>query len=126
MITGASRGIGRAIAIRFAAAGMSVALLARDADGLAETLESARESGGRGEAYVADVADERSVTAAHERCVADLGPVEVLINNAGLPGPTGPMWEVDSREWWATQEVNLRGTVNCARAVLPGMVERRR
>jgi NAD(P)-dependent dehydrogenase (short-subunit alcohol dehydrogenase family) len=58
--------------------------------------------------------------------VAALGPVDVLVNNAGVRGPAGPMWEVDPEQWRETLEINLRGTFVCSRTVLPSMIERER
>ena len=122
LITGASRGIGRALALRFAKAGARVGLIARDERGLAEALAAVRDGGGAGDARAADVADPRAVARAHGQLVGVLGPVEVLINNAGVAGPMGEMWAVDPDAWWTTVEVNLRGTYLCSRAVLPAMV----
>jgi NAD(P)-dependent dehydrogenase (short-subunit alcohol dehydrogenase family) len=126
LITGASRGIGRAMALRFAADGARVALLARSAAGLEETLAAVRDAAGEGEAVPADVTDQDAVARAQREIEGSLGPVDVLVNNAGVGGPTGGLWEVDPDEWWRTIEINLRGTFVCTRAVLPGMVERRR
>ena len=53
-----------------------------------------------------------------------LGPVDLLVNNAGLVGPIGPTWETDPDDWWRCLEVNLRGPMLCSRAVLPGMIAR--
>lgn len=125
LITGASRGIGRAIALRFAAEGAWVGLVARSAGGLQETLRSVMSAGGRGEAVTADVADIDAVTAAFEEIVARLGPADVLVNNAGISSEIGPMWEADPDHWWETVEVNLRGTFVCSRVILPSMVKRR-
>jgi NAD(P)-dependent dehydrogenase (short-subunit alcohol dehydrogenase family) len=126
VITGASRGIGRATALRFAAAGARLALVARSAEGLAETLAAVRDAGGEGVSFTADVTDGPAVDVAHREIEASLGPVDVLVNNAGLGGPAGELWQVDPAEWWETVEVNLHGTYLWSRAVLPGMVERRR
>jgi NAD(P)-dependent dehydrogenase (short-subunit alcohol dehydrogenase family) len=123
-ITGASRGIGRAIALRFAADGARLALFARSAAGLEETLAAVEHAGGTGMTFAADVTDADAVARAHDEIEGTLGPVDVLVNNAGLGGPIGAMWEVDPAEWWTTVEVNLRGTYVCSRAVLPGMVAR--
>jgi NAD(P)-dependent dehydrogenase (short-subunit alcohol dehydrogenase family) len=122
LITGASRGIGRAMAQRFAAEGARVALLARSAAGLEETRAAL--GGAEAAAFVADVTDEDAVAAAHEQIAASFGPVDVLVNNAGISGPTGELWDVDPAQWWHTVEVNLRGTYVCARVVLPSMVAR--
>src|SRR5256885_2364233 len=126
LITGASRGIGRAAALEFVGAGARVALVARTAAGLDETLAAVRAAGGEGATFVADVSDEAAVGRAVAEVEGSLGPVNVLINNAGVGGPTGEMWQLEPSEWWQTVEVNLRGTFLCAHAVLPGMVERER
>ena len=125
LVTGASRGIGRAIALRFATESRQVALLARSAAGLRETLVAVRQAGGVGEAFTADVTDERAIAGAQREIERALGPIDVLVNNAGVGGPTGEMWLVDPKAWWRTVDVNLRGTFICSRAVLPGMVQRR-
>jgi NAD(P)-dependent dehydrogenase (short-subunit alcohol dehydrogenase family) len=126
LVTGASRGIGRAIALGFAAEGARIALLARDEAGLEETLAAVRDAGGDGGSFTADVTDEEAIVRAHREVERSLGPVDVLVNNAGVGGPAGEMWELDPEEWWRTVEVNLRGTFICTRAVLPGMVKRGR
>jgi NAD(P)-dependent dehydrogenase (short-subunit alcohol dehydrogenase family) len=125
VVTGASRGIGRALALHFAAAGARLALVARSESGLEETLAAVREAGAEGDAFVADVTDAAAIASAVEQFETSLGPVDVLLNNAGLGGPIGEMWELDVDEWWETIEVNLRGTFVCSRAVLPSMVERK-
>jgi NAD(P)-dependent dehydrogenase (short-subunit alcohol dehydrogenase family) len=125
LVTGASRGIGRALALRFAAGGARLALVARSESRLGETLDAVREGGGDGEAFVADVTDPARVADAVEHFDRSLGPVDVLVNNAGLGGPVGEMWQLDVDDWWETVEVNLRGTFVCSRAVLRSMVERK-
>jgi NAD(P)-dependent dehydrogenase (short-subunit alcohol dehydrogenase family) len=72
------------------------------------------------------VTDERAVARARRAIEDSLGPVDVLVNNAGVGGPVGELWELDPGEWWRTVEVNLRGTFICARTMLPAMVERGR
>jgi NAD(P)-dependent dehydrogenase (short-subunit alcohol dehydrogenase family) len=114
------------MALRFAAEGARVALLARSAEGLRETLAAVRDAGGEGATFTADVTDEPGVAEAQREIEGSLGPVEVLVNNAGVGGPMGEMWEVDPGDWWKTVEVNLRGTFICSRTFLPAMVERRR
>ena len=73
-----------------------------------------------------DVTDGPAVEAMVARVERDLGPVDLLVNNAGHLGAIGPLWEVDPEEWWRVWEVNVRGVMLCARAVLPSMVARRR
>jgi NAD(P)-dependent dehydrogenase (short-subunit alcohol dehydrogenase family) len=125
-VTGGGRGIGRAIAEAFASAGASVAVLARSTDELAQTVAAITQSGGRARAFQADVADPAAIAIAFAAIEQTLGPVDLLVNNAATPGPIGPLWEVDPGECWQAIEVNLRGPLLCARAVLPGMIARRR
>src|SRR6185369_12095862 len=72
------------------------------------------------------VADRASVDAMVETVERELGPIDLLVNNAGHPGAIGPLWEVDPDQWWRAYEVNVRGLMLCSRAVLIGMIARRR
>jgi NAD(P)-dependent dehydrogenase (short-subunit alcohol dehydrogenase family) len=126
LVTGGGRGIGRAVAQALAAAGARVAVLARSASELNETVSLIEKSGGTARAYVADVTRRGQIETAVHQVEELLGPVDVLINNAGDVKPFGPLWETDPDEWWRSLEVNLRGPLLCTRAVLPGMIERRR
>lgn len=124
VVTGASRGIGRAIAERLAGSGAAVAVLARSAGGLEETAEAIAESGGRALAVRADVTRPEEVGAAFARVEKELGPPSLLVNNAATLSAIGPTWEVDPEAWWRDVEVGVRGAFLCSRAVLPGMVRR--
>ncbi len=126
LITGGGRGIGRAIALAFAAAGAQVAITARSTDQLAETVALIHDAGGHAVAVPSDVSDSAAVQTLVAETERQLGPVDVLVNNAGVGGTAGPLWEVDAAEWWQGLEVNLRGPFLCAHAVLPGMIARRR
>lgn len=126
IVTGGGRGIGRAIAERLATVGASVAVLARTGDEVAETAAQITQTGGRAIAIVADVTDRQAVEQAVARTGRELGPVDLLVNNAAVVTPLGPVWELDPDEWWRGIEINLRGPFLCARAVLPGMIARRR
>lgn len=125
-VTGGGRGLGRAYAEALAAAGATVAVTARTADQLDETVERITSRGGRARAVRGDVTDEDAVAQAAHHVTASLGPVELLVNNAGVGFPIGPLWEVDPDDWWRCVTVNLRGPFLCARAVLPTMVARKR
>jgi NAD(P)-dependent dehydrogenase (short-subunit alcohol dehydrogenase family) len=125
LVTGGGRGIGRAIARRLAAGGVAVAVTARSADQLDETVALIEEDGGKAVAYVADVTDQVSVEQMVANVERELGPLSLLVNNAGSPGMSGPIWVVDPDEWWRCLDVNLRGPFLCARSVMPGMIERR-
>ena len=126
IVTGGGRGIGRAIARALAKAGAAVAVLARAADQVAETVVLIKEEGGRAIAVAADVTGQQAVERAVEETERQLGPVDILVNNAGHGGQIGPIWEVEPDEWWRCMDVNLRGPFLCARAVLPSMIARRR
>jgi NAD(P)-dependent dehydrogenase (short-subunit alcohol dehydrogenase family) len=126
LVTGGGRGLGRVYAQTLAAAGATVAVAARSADELAGTVALIEEAGGHALAVPLDVTDRRAVEHAVGRIATRLGPVALLVNNAGVSGPFAPLWEVDAEEWWRAMEINLRGSFLCARAVLPGMIEHRR
>jgi len=125
IVTGGGRGIGRLVAEALAAAGAAVAVTARSEDQLAETVASITRAGGTAIALPGDVSDPEYVTEAVYLVEQLLGPIDLLINNAGIAGPIGPVWEVDAGEWWRTFGVNLQGVFLFAHAVLPGMVARR-
>ena len=126
LVTGGGRGIGRAISITLACAGASVAVAARTENELEETVALIRSAGGLAESFPVDVTDAKAVQKTIENVERSLGPIEVLVNNAGVVGPIGPLWESDVEAWWRAVNVNLRGPSLCARFVLPGMVVRRR
>jgi NAD(P)-dependent dehydrogenase (short-subunit alcohol dehydrogenase family) len=126
LVTGGGRGLGQVLARALAEAGAAVGLLARSADQLAQTVALIEEAGGVAVAAAADVSDKRAAAAAVAAVIAQLGPIDLLVNNAGVCCPVGPAWEVDADEWWRTIEVNLRSTLVCSRLVLPDMVARRR
>jgi NAD(P)-dependent dehydrogenase (short-subunit alcohol dehydrogenase family) len=124
IVTGGGRGIGKAIVLGLARAGASVAVVARSADQLAATVTEITQIGSCAIAVTADVSDPAAVERMVREVERSLGPVNLLVNNAGLAGPIGPTWETDPDEWWRCLEVNLRGPMLCSRAVLPGMIAR--
>ena len=126
IVTGGGRGIGRAMAQELARAGAAVAVVARSEDQLAETVALIEDEGGRAIALPVDVTDQQSVECAVAETERQLGPVDLLVNNAGGGGQVGPLWEVEPDEWWRCVEVNLRGPFLCTRAVVPGMIARQR
>jgi NAD(P)-dependent dehydrogenase (short-subunit alcohol dehydrogenase family) len=126
VITGGGRGIGARLAQALAGAGASVGLVARSTHELADTVRRIESTGGTAVAAVADVTDERALRRALAALRARLGPIDLLVNNAGVLGPLGPTWEVDADEWWRTMDVNVRGLLLATQLVLPGMVARRR
>ncbi|MBO0878851.1 MAG: SDR family NAD(P)-dependent oxidoreductase [Mycobacterium sp.] len=123
LVTGGSRGLGRAFATTLAAVGATVLVLGRDEVDLVDTTKSIRDAGGTVEYAVADLLDPAALADAVD--ALDDG-IDVLVNNAGIPGPIGKLWQVDETDWWRTMEVNLRGTLAAIRAVLPRMSRRAR
>ncbi|MFL5966123.1 MAG: SDR family NAD(P)-dependent oxidoreductase [Gaiellaceae bacterium] len=115
LVTGGGRGIGANIARELAGAGMQVAVSGRTTD---QVEAVADEIGGR--ALVGDVSDERDV----ERWFNELGDVDLLVNNAGISGPTAAFEDEDAAAWWHVFEVNVRGVFLCCRRAVPRMVER--
>jgi NAD(P)-dependent dehydrogenase (short-subunit alcohol dehydrogenase family) len=126
IVTGAGRGLGRAIARALAQAGAAVGVMARSEGQVAETVGAIGQAGGVALAVLADVSDAASVERAARQVEGALGPVDLLVNNAAIMGPLGPMWEADADDWWHSFEVNLRGPYLCSRALLPGMIARHR
>ncbi len=126
IVTGGGRGIGRAIARALAGAGAKVALAARSRDQLDEAVASIKKDGGHAVAFAMDVTDQQAVERMVREAERALGPIDLLVNNAGILGAEGPIWEGTAEDWWRVLEVNLRGPFLCARAMLPGMIARRR
>ncbi|MCF4123275.1 SDR family oxidoreductase [Antribacter sp. KLBMP9083] len=124
LVTGASRGIGRAVALGLARAGLDVALLARDEARLAEVADEIRALGRAAVVLTADVTSPQEVSAAVGRAEAELGSIDLLVNNAGRVEAEGPLWEADPDEWWGVIETNVRGPFLLSRAVVPGMIAR--
>lgn len=124
-VTGASRGIGRATASRLARDGFDVAVsYSSDADGAAETLKLIEAEGRRGLVLKADVRSSESVDAAFAEIEEQLGPVAVLVNNAGVRHDTLALRQSDE-DWADTLNANLTGAFNCSRTALRGMVRAR-
>lgn len=121
-VTGASRGIGAAVATAVAARGARVGLIARSAGDLDAVLDGV---GTEGVAVTADVADRTATIEALARIEASVGPIDVLVANAGI-GAYGPFVDIPYEELERVVDVNVLGTMYAIRAVLPGMVQRGR
>jgi len=126
IVTGGGRGIGRAIAQGLASAGAQVAVVARTPEQLDETVALINDAGGHTIACPGDVTDRVAIKRVVTHVEEQLGPVDLLVNNAGVGAPVGPVWESDPDRWWRCIDVNLRGPFLCSQAVLPGMIARRR
>jgi NAD(P)-dependent dehydrogenase (short-subunit alcohol dehydrogenase family) len=124
VVTGAGRGIGRILAQVLAGAGAATGLIARSGRELADTARLITAAGGTAAIASADVSDPDAAQAAIQALGRQLGPIGLLVNNAGIGGPVGNSWHVDAGHWWQTIEVNLRGVFICSRLVLPGMAAR--
>lgn len=124
LITGGARGIGLAIAIAFARAHASVALVARTASELSAAKDAVERTGGSVVVHSADVTDEAAMAQVIESVRATLGPITILVNNAGSIGPISPFGESALDDWWRCVEVNLRGPVVCTQLVVHDMAAR--
>jgi 3-hydroxybutyrate dehydrogenase len=125
LITGASRGIGAAIARAFTAEGASVALAARSADDLAELASELQKTGAHAEPFACDVTNAEQVSKLPELVEGKLGPIDILVNNAGIAGSHKIANHPDDL-WQLMLDVNLTGVYRVTKAVLPGMIERKR
>ncbi len=125
LVTGAGRGLGRHVAAGLAERGQSVGLLGRRPEPLQELAAQIAAGGGAAAVVVADVRDAGAVQRAVAEVEAELGPIDLLVNNAGvIESVEVPLWQADPQEWWDVIETDLRGPVNCVRAVVPGMIAR--
>jgi NAD(P)-dependent dehydrogenase (short-subunit alcohol dehydrogenase family) len=124
VVAGGNRGFGRAIAEGFARAGAAVTVTGRTKSQLDDTVAAIEKAGGRALAVAADVTSREDTERVKRETEARFGPVSVLCHNAGVPWPFGPLWHVDPDEWWAAQEVHVRGAVLHINAFVPGMIER--
>lgn len=124
LVTGGNRGIGKAIALRLAAFGADVAICGREESTLAATAEELRSSGARVHSQRADVTGAADVTSLIQQSEAALGPVSILVNNAGM-GLFGPLHEKTEAEWDTLMNTNLKSVFLVSRAVIPGMIQRK-
>ena len=126
IITGAGRGIGRAIALTYAREGARLALVARNVTELEETARQAQARGAPTCVIPTDVTDRAQVDQMVAKVIDRYSTIDILVNNAGIPGPVGLLQDNDPDHWVQSVQVNLIGTYLCCRAVLPVMVEQDR
>jgi NADP-dependent 3-hydroxy acid dehydrogenase YdfG len=124
LVTGAGRGIGRAIAVAFAAEGAAVVLVARSRADLASVAAEIRERNGRALAIPTDVTQDGGVEAMIEQALTDLGRIDVLVTSAGTAA-FGAVAESKPADWDTMLALNLRAVMVCCRAVLPAMLRQR-
>ena len=124
LVTGAGKGIGKAIALALAAEGVQVGLLARTEKDLEAVADEIRGKGGKAAFATADISKIDEVNVAVAKISADLGPIDILINNAGT-GTFGKFLELEPEVWENQIRINLFGVYYATRAVLPQMIERK-
>ncbi len=125
LITGGARGFGKAIAQRFAEEGAAVAITSRTQAELEQTASEIQAADGKALAVSGDVTRPEDVARIVNATTEKFGPVNILVNNAGIPGPFAPLWAADPEEWWFAQEVHTRAFFLLLRMLLPSMIERR-
>ncbi|MFQ5692274.1 MAG: SDR family NAD(P)-dependent oxidoreductase [Nitrospinota bacterium] len=125
VVTGAGRGIGRAISRVLAREGAAVTLAARSMDQLEATAEEIRRAGGRCLVVGTDVTSEDSINRMVKKTLDEFGTLDILVNNSGVAGPTAVCEETTVEEWNATFAVNVIGPFLCCKAVLPLMKAKR-
>lgn len=124
IITGAGKGIGKAMAIALAQEGVNIGLMARTASDLAALAEELKQYGVKTATATVDVSDIENVNAAVSQVKSELGVIDILINNAGIAS-FGPFLELEPSRWEEIVKVNLFGAYYTTRAVLPEMIERK-
>ena len=123
IITGAGRGIGRVIALAYAREGAKLALAARSESELQEAVSAVSELGAEAIAVRTDVTSQEDTERLARRVADQFGRIDVLVNNAGMSGPVGPLQGNDIADWVNTVSVNLTGTFLVCRAVIPVMLD---
>lgn len=125
VVTGAGRGIGRAIAIRFAQEGSAVLLTARTREQIEAVAAEVNSAGGKSAAIVADVSRESDCQSIVNAARKHFGRIDILVNNAGILGPVKAVEEISPQQWDEVITVNLRGPFLLSRLVVPEMYQRR-
>lgn len=120
-VTGGGRGLGQAIAEALADEGAAVAVAARSEGEIVRVAADLEARGVRAIAVQCDVTDAASVDAAFTRTEQALGPVTILVNNAGVQGPLGPVGRIDAADWWSAHTVHVLGALLCMTRALPAM-----
>jgi len=125
IVTGGGHGIGRAIALRFAAEGCAVTIAGTGRERLDATARDLRERGARVQVSVTDVADEPAIERMVAGTLAEFGRLDILVNNAGIAGPTAAAVDIAREEWDRTLAINLTGALLCAKHALPHMIRQK-
>jgi len=122
LVTGGSRGIGKAVVAGLAAEGARIMIAARNADELEQVRHQMCSVGAEVLGLATDVADAAQVEDLVDETIVQFGRIDVLVNTAGIQGPIGPLWETDPVQWRRAIEINLCGTMLCCRSVIPHMI----
>jgi 3-oxoacyl-[acyl-carrier protein] reductase len=125
LVTGAGRGIGRAVALELARQGATIGLVSRTASELTDLVREIEGDGGIASAFPADVGSATDVGVLIRTIESQLGPIDILVNNAGIRGPIAFVQNVAAEDFHQVFQVNVFGTFHTIQAVLPGMIERR-
>ena len=125
IITGAGRGIGRAISVAFAREGACLFLAARTEAELAETANACREVGAKAQVVVTDVSNRNQVQRLIDTAIQEAGHVDILVNSAGIYGPIGPTADIDISLWIRAAEVNFFGPFYLSRTLIPHFIKRK-
>jgi NAD(P)-dependent dehydrogenase (short-subunit alcohol dehydrogenase family) len=128
LVTGAGKGIGRAISIALAGEGAQLVLAGRDIAGLEETARLIGESNNQAPAALIcqmDLLDAKSIESTVGQTLNTFGRIDVLVNNSGIAGKNSPLWELSEAEWDETMDINLKGSFLVSKAVVPTMVSQK-
>lgn len=127
LVTGASRGIGRAISLSLASEGAQLVLTGRDLPALNETARLIAELKGAPAPMVCiiDHLDAGSIKDSVERALEAFGQIDILVNNSGVTGKSAPLWELDEAQWDEAMDINLKGPFLVSKAVIPSMISRK-
>lgn len=124
VVTGAGRGIGRAIALKFAAEGANIACVSRTAENSEKVATEVRALGRQAWAYAVDVADTKAVAACAEKILTDAGRVDILVNNAGVTRD-GLLMRMSEEDWDTVLDTNLKGAFSFTKAFARGLLKQR-
>jgi len=125
IVTGAGKGLGKAIAVELGRHRVSVACVARTQANVEDVASAVSDAGGRGLAVTCDVSDWKSVQEMVDTVSRKFGDVHMLVNNAGIQGKFDWVWDYDPEEWDRIMAINLRSVFLCCKAILPGMIKNR-
>jgi NAD(P)-dependent dehydrogenase (short-subunit alcohol dehydrogenase family) len=124
IVTGGGGGIGRVIALRFIREGAAVVVAGPTREKISAVQKEVRDAGGRAVAVLTDVADEASVERMVAATLTEFGRIDILINNAGIAGPTALVPNISREQWDQTMAINLTGAFLCAKHAIPHIIKR--